>query len=408
MVYGTNKIESQIRSKIFSFKPRFSYCPKCYITDFKSFGEAYWRISHQIPSIFICPIHQIPLEEINTPYYELELNTKINIDVHNIPRMPLSKKTLFHAKTFTRQSFYLNKINLKLYEKVKSNKFYLLFIERGFVKPSGKIDVTKLQSEIEKFYGIEFLEIAKFNKEIYKAMEQDPLSWRYNMAPVEFLILINFFFNSLSSFIMYSYKIPTGENGPFPCLNYFCDLFNVNTITFTSIYLKEETTKRLSINFKCNKCNFVYEKVFRISDWCLLEIRRDKSEEWISNVLSLINNNHLNIESVSKKLNINILEIEEMIFMNKLDYSNKLLRDYKNSIEWAKRDKQVLLYFKNLVSKAIGQGKVEVYHWICHSIYKINLESELSFLTRTEQYVEKHRTFYNRLKDHKRKNSKYI
>lgn len=397
MVYGSGKIESEIRRQVFAFHPTFCYCPICFITDFEETGESYWRISHQIPTVFICPIHHCPLEKINTPYYEMNLKSKVDINVHHILKRSLSKKTLFYAKKFARQSFYLNKINLMLYNKAKSQKFYLLFIQGGFVNSSGTPDVTKLKTEIDKFFGIEFLKLAKFNEGIYEAMEKNPLLWEHKMSPVEFLVLVNFFFDSLSNFIIYNYKTPTGENGPFPCLNYFCEYFRLNTITSTSLYIKENNTKALSINFKCNKCDFRYEKVYRISDWRMIEKIRHNPEEWQSNVLTLINNN-FRIETVAKKLNINTLEIEEIICKNKMNQSVKILKEYNNSLDWVKRDKQVLLYLKELVSTAICRGKVEVYPWIIHRINTTNLKSELTFLIRTNQYIEKHRRLYNKIK----------
>lgn len=37
------------------------YCPRCLDEDFKNFGEPYWHRSHQLPTVFYCPVHEVAL-----------------------------------------------------------------------------------------------------------------------------------------------------------------------------------------------------------------------------------------------------------------------------------------------------------------------------------------------------------
>ncbi|MBP2241606.1 hypothetical protein J2Z40_002169 [Cytobacillus eiseniae] len=35
----------------------FKFCPTCLQKDLKNYGESFWRVSHQLPSVFFCPEH---------------------------------------------------------------------------------------------------------------------------------------------------------------------------------------------------------------------------------------------------------------------------------------------------------------------------------------------------------------
>ncbi|MFY0521521.1 hypothetical protein ACOMCU_27460 [Lysinibacillus sp. UGB7] len=89
-----------------------------------------------------------------------------------------------------------------------------------------------------------------------------------------------------------------------------------------------------------------------------------KTEEWKINVLSLIYNKGLSIETVSNKLHISSIEIEELLKENKREKWFKpedLSIWSETSINWIKRDKQVLLYLKSIISKGIMFEKSKVY-----------------------------------------------
>lgn len=39
------------------------YCPECVKNDRKTYGETYWHMIQQLPGVYICPIHAVPLEQ---------------------------------------------------------------------------------------------------------------------------------------------------------------------------------------------------------------------------------------------------------------------------------------------------------------------------------------------------------
>ena len=39
------------------------YCPECVRSDRNTYGETYWYITPQLPGVYVCPVHAVPLED---------------------------------------------------------------------------------------------------------------------------------------------------------------------------------------------------------------------------------------------------------------------------------------------------------------------------------------------------------
>lgn len=311
---------------------------------------------------------------------------------------------MFYAKKIAKQSLDLNKgnlnININLNFKFNFGEFYLLLFVKGYVKQSGKVNIIKLEDDMKTFYGNEFLDLEKFNQRIYEQIENNPLICQIHFTFIETLLFINFFFKSYLDFIKYDYILPSGETGPFPCMNYFCNHFNQNIINDIRIYM-DDMKKFLQIEFKCNQCNCRYETVFRIWDGYLIETIVDKSEEWKMKVADLVYNKNWSIEKASNKLQISSIEIEKILLENKIKtWIDPVvpITETNNTIDWIKRDRQVLLYLKAIVSTAIIKNKPRrVYWWILRAVDNINIKAGLPNLQKTREYIEMHERFNERL-----------
>ena len=44
-------------------KKYLCYCPECAKADRHKYGETYWHMIPQLPGVYVCPIHAVPLEE---------------------------------------------------------------------------------------------------------------------------------------------------------------------------------------------------------------------------------------------------------------------------------------------------------------------------------------------------------
>jgi len=53
------------------------YCPQCVMDDRREFGEPYWRRTHQLPGVFVCHIHGIPVVYSSVPIRSATLPTSL-------------------------------------------------------------------------------------------------------------------------------------------------------------------------------------------------------------------------------------------------------------------------------------------------------------------------------------------
>ncbi|MFJ5772481.1 TniQ family protein [Psychrobacillus sp. NPDC093180] len=210
MTDGTGKVEPHVSDKFFSKKKYLKYCPVCNQRDFKTLGESFWRLSHQLPTLFICLEHEISLKRVDTPNHEVGLKTIPKNELNVFFQETFTKKTMFYVKKFAKQSVLLNRVKLNLYNSIQSQNFYHLFVEKGLMTGS-EIDVKKLEKEIVEFFGKEFLELSGFSKALFIEIKERPLFFSNSMTPVETLVLINFFFDSLSGMLLYNNRTPKRE-----------------------------------------------------------------------------------------------------------------------------------------------------------------------------------------------------
>lgn len=378
---------------------KLNYCPDCVIDDYKFMGETYWRLSHQLPTGFICLKHKTFFKTLNLNQDKIFLSTISMNDVKTSNDL-LSKQTLFYATKFTHQSLILNKLILNLFEKINRGKLYLLFVSKGYVKSNGTINVVKLMQETEKHYGKSFLKISGFNYLIFNDIENLPTYCDMNMTYTEVLIFVNLFFDSLSAFMLYRLELPDREKGPFPCLNYFCEKYKQSVINNVHIYIDDKKGS-LVISFICSYCMNEYEKFFRLVDRHLIYTIFHRTTEWKIGALDLIYNKGLSIEKASNKLHINSIEMEKLLKENLIEkwFENvDLAVRINTSYNLAVRDKQVLFYLKSIVRKAILFGRKKVYFWLLIALDKADIKKELPYLVKTNKYIEKHELFYYSLK----------
>jgi hypothetical protein len=53
------------------------YCAECFKDDIEKYGEPYWHVIHQVPNVFFCPIHEIPLTQSNVSRFDLGIKSDL-------------------------------------------------------------------------------------------------------------------------------------------------------------------------------------------------------------------------------------------------------------------------------------------------------------------------------------------
>ena len=64
------------------------YCPACCLEMLKKYGEPYWRRDHQLPGVFVCPLHGTPLAESKVALTRATSHEYIAANAENCPLNP--------------------------------------------------------------------------------------------------------------------------------------------------------------------------------------------------------------------------------------------------------------------------------------------------------------------------------
>jgi len=68
MSWGEVHIVLGIPASLIKLPTHLRFCSSCYAMDISIYHEPYWRRSHQIPGVIVCPMHKVPLIESTVPY----------------------------------------------------------------------------------------------------------------------------------------------------------------------------------------------------------------------------------------------------------------------------------------------------------------------------------------------------
>lgn len=143
----------------------FRFCPECFKEDIETFGEPYWHRSHQVTGVFVCSKHKIPL------YNSTELiragnrqrfisasneNCKVEKEI-NYPD-DLMEKMLWTAEDA--EILLNNQFGFKEPEWFQS-QFRVKLVEKGYARMNNYIHQKKLKQDFVAFYGEEYLNLVQ-------------------------------------------------------------------------------------------------------------------------------------------------------------------------------------------------------------------------------------------------------
>jgi len=135
------------------------YCPACVVEDRHSYGETYWRVEHQLPGVFVCADHELPLRHSKARLQPSRcappLAADPTVDLVNDANEPVPAADLQRAVEFARCA------RDRLYNKtrVDHRRWIIKLAERGFTGGRGKLE--QLQARFVEYWGIGFLRLVE-------------------------------------------------------------------------------------------------------------------------------------------------------------------------------------------------------------------------------------------------------
>ncbi|KHF31839.1 TnsD family Tn7-like transposition protein [Paenibacillus sp. FSL M7-1455] len=241
------------------------FCSQCYEEDINQYGEPYWHRIHQLPGVWVCPVHRDVLHRITYPVSDRYGLTVLPISKKMFGSIPLaanlSAKTIDQLSDIARDIQALMKTNDMpvLYE--SRNIFLQRLRKQGYVTAGGRIRQQKLEEQFVICYGKELLEMLgslPYGKD-YTWLNLATRSARRAIHPLRQMLLIRFLYGSFNGFLEQSEvdDAPFGR-GPWPCLNKAAEHYRTSIITDLRITRCTDTGRPVG-TFTC-ECGFAYSR----------------------------------------------------------------------------------------------------------------------------------------------------
>ncbi|AMO87253.1 hypothetical protein B857_01944 [Solibacillus isronensis B3W22] len=241
------------------------FCPSCVHQDREQYGEAYWHLSHQLPKVFYCHLHQDLLHDSNVEFRNPHKHEFISVEKAELSShlvTVISPKLEQQLKRLSDESINLIRYadNIQIQDLTQIYK-YLMQVN-GYANHFGQVHQQYFTQQFKKYYGEEFLSLVNCNFD-----EHSDTTWLRNIVrkhrkafhPVQHLLLFQFLnvsFKDLGSFVGKKYE-PFGQ-APYYCLNPAANHYKKRIILNVAITTCTDTRKPIG-TFSCD-CGFVYSR----------------------------------------------------------------------------------------------------------------------------------------------------
>ncbi|GMO01636.1 TnsD family transposase [Parageobacillus thermoglucosidasius] len=294
-------------------KSHFHYCPQCVLEDMKKYGETYWRLTHQLPGVYICTKHELYLERSTVPFRGFNKHVFVAATLENCPcRQSIEVKdsrTFIHLLQIAREceALALGGVDIDLVQLHSLYKF--LLFEKGFVTVKGNVNQRKLAEQFQNYYGTEVLRLLQSEVNYHnpscwlKAITRKP---RKAFHPIRHILLINFLGETLQSISNSNIKanLPFGI-GPYLCLNRASEHYGEAIIPKVEITFCQKTKRPIG-TFRC-KCGFHYSRKgpdTRREDKYKIDRIKQFGDIWIKKLHQLIRKDGLSYRAAARILGV--------------------------------------------------------------------------------------------------------
>ncbi|WP_162271994.1 TnsD family Tn7-like transposition protein [Cytobacillus oceanisediminis] len=239
-------------------------CSDCIKEDMGSYGETYWRRVLQAPGIFVCPKHEIVLEETNASVKSQNQHEFI-VATPDVERQRVNLNELnteeFHLliKISKATESVLNNTLLQSMDNTIRLKYMELLKQKGYATVNGMVKRDKLYQSFGARFSDKTLELLQ-SPVIFE--ESDWLTkifqkHRKSFHPIRHLLVMIFLDIDIDHLFDNKEYIPFGE-GPWLCLNVACSNYKKTVVTDLNITICYNTRKPVG-TFRCD-CGFVFSR----------------------------------------------------------------------------------------------------------------------------------------------------
>lgn len=250
--------------RVFTMQHRFlRYCGQCIERDTALYGEPYWHRIHQLPGIYVCPIHNTAtIESAVTP-------SDLRDGYHPLSSGTDSAPNVYEADVFAKlldltcDAQWMLQHGCELGCSEHTDSLYDGWLRvKGYRDCNGKTSAKRIAQDMAEYYGQAFLSLLD-------AYNSGACTWitrtiRHGLSfqhPLYHLLLMRFLVGSAADFFDGIQKelpeyLPFGAP-PYPCRNYLCKYHLqdvIEKITIRKAHAVPYAT------FTCPYCGFSYNR----------------------------------------------------------------------------------------------------------------------------------------------------
>ncbi|RHW34814.1 hypothetical protein D1B31_19295 [Neobacillus notoginsengisoli] len=300
--------------------PFFKFCDLCAQEDFNQFGETYWRVSHQLPSVMICTKHGNLLKESYIRYRGGEkcqlhfASTENQINAKEIFQdILLTQEDLNHINDIALQSELLLKESFSRGKDFFRSAYFYLLKVNGYTSFKGTIYQTELREHFIRYFGDKILRLFQSYPLNLDSnwLESITRKHRKSFHPLRHILLLLFLRTPVQDFFNLEINGPrlsVFPFGPYKCLNKFCPQFNENVIE-TIIVKTCKDTKRPLGEFRCSTCGFTYTRLGPdLISPLEYSIRRIKDYGWLwrENLVEFVDKKELSYRATAREMGVDV------------------------------------------------------------------------------------------------------
>ncbi|WP_117149375.1 TnsD family Tn7-like transposition protein [Paraliobacillus zengyii] len=321
-------------------KENLHFCTDCLNEQIEELGEGYWNRWHQIPGVFVCLKHKIPLlkHQMNVERFKINGFVLPDNDSSNQSSTLYKLDDLEKHLALAEDVKFLVNYRACFLEQALYKKYLTIIKIKGIAYPMSQM-LKNLSDLLLTTYGNEFLNYMDSNLKddnwINRLFHEKKL---FDIHPIRHILLMRALSGSVESFIHNSDQFEPFGEGPWVCMNPLCDHYLKEVVTKVEVSV-HPFNRKIQGDFICN-CGFVYRLRQGEFDPCKVPYFSSrvmkKGHVWERNFYKMVNQG-LKMNELEEKTKLSRPTIRKILREGIDPIQNAIQKRDKKTKEWRKR-----------------------------------------------------------------------
>ncbi|CAH1057605.1 TnsD family Tn7-like transposition protein [Paenibacillus pseudetheri] len=359
-------------------KPKFlKYCNNCVLHDLGTYGVSYWRRVHQLPGVYLCPLHSSVLNNSNILISTIRGKHDF-IDFNTVYKATDAEvKIEFENEMSDIAKSSLDILNLKCEDKICKEtlrEYYLADLDsKGYVTGNGRLRFKMLIADFTEFHSSSFLRTLKSNIEedsedtwLHKLLRKS----KENCHPLRHILFTKFLGVSFNDLTLTRRPESFGY-APWPCLNKTSTHYKESVVQ-NCVITTGSKTKKPTGHFICD-CGFIYVRTgpdLSYADRFRIGRIQSFGPIWLQAAQELHSNHNLSQREKAKRLGVDSKTFVRMIKKGEKQKYTKVQKKVTGSrsgkehqkksparVNWQERDQAMSVKVFAAVTKILDEAK---------------------------------------------------